>query len=169
MIACLARTADEITQGCPAGFDPLLENGGDRLGQSVELGALHSVSSSARSDAGTKQGFVNVDVAEARDHALVKKHGFDRRMSILQCELQNSTVEVIENRVDSELKSAKNIDLVALGYPEDSSKLSHVAVVKRCPVVEFDGDVGVFVGRMLQSALESRFVVPKKARVGSVG
>lgn len=69
--------ADKVAQGGAALLDGLLQQAFDVGDEVLRVVLTQAVAGAAWVDAGKKQGFVGVDIADADDKMRVHQHGFD--------------------------------------------------------------------------------------------
>ena len=71
-----------VTKRAPAELHGLSEDGADRLGQGGEAVGREPPGDRAGVDAGAKERFISVDVADAGEHTLIEQHGLDRALGV---------------------------------------------------------------------------------------
>ena len=105
---------------------------------------------SQRRDAGAPERLADVDVAEARDHALVEEHGLDRGDAAGEARGEVAGVEAVAERLGAEA-GEQAVGLERGGRPEvDGAEAA--GVVQRDPgaAVEVEDQVVVLLGRRVR-------------------
>ena len=100
----------EVVDRGAAGVEARLQRRDDGVAQRRDLRALEPARLAQRVDARAKQRLVGVDVADARDPALVEQDGLDRRAPVARLQVELLGREVRAERLDAEARVEERVE-----------------------------------------------------------
>src|SRR4051812_19959716 len=133
----------EVVDRRTARAEARLERRDDRVAQRGDLAALQRARAAQRMDAGAKERLVGVDVADARDAALVQQQRLDRRAPLARLQVEVLGREVRAERLDAQAAVEELLQRGAAERELAGAEAARVTEAQDVGVVELQAHAGV--------------------------
>ena len=143
--------AEVVDRGAARG-EARLKRGDHGVPERRDLRALEQARLAQRVDRGAKQRLVGVDVADARDPALVEQDGLDRRAAVARLQVQVLGRELGAERLDPEARVEEGVELRAAERELAGAEAARVAEGDDVAIVELQAHA--HVGRVARRVVE---------------
>ena len=127
--------------------DCLVKDRADRRGEAADLARAERMRGSAGENASPKQGFIGVDIPDAREDLLIEQGGFDRGSSRMKCGAEITGRDA--QGVGSQPRPAL-VEMRARREDPEPAETPRVAEEEMRPVVESPRRVDVVAGPVLR-------------------
>jgi hypothetical protein len=155
MISRVSIAIDKIPQSGAAIFNPFFQDFRNGFKKALLLYLAQRSNLPGRMNAGCKESFIGINVANSCYKALVQQQRFDGQLSI--AEFLQKSLEVVLGSPGLQTQPLEKHRHFPLFNEEDLAKLADIAEKHGSALPEMDLQVSMPIGSMLKGALESRY------------
>jgi hypothetical protein len=155
VISRIAITVHEITQSGAPVFNPPFQDFRNGFKKAFLLSLTQRSNLPGRVYAGCKKSFIGINVAHSRYETLIQQQRFDGQFSI--AEFPQEILEVVVGSPGLQTQPLKENRPFFLFNEEDLAKLADIAEKHCSALPEMDLQVGMPIGSMLKSALQTGY------------
>ena len=146
---------DEIAQSGAAVFNPSFQDFRNGFKKAFLFCLAQGSNLPGGMNAGCKKSFIGINVAHSRYKTLIQQQRFDGQLSIT--EFLQKSLEVVLGSPGLQTQPLEEHRHFPFFNEEDLAKLADIAEKHCSALTEMDLQVGMPIGSMLKSALETRY------------